>query len=324
MKELRYGRVINEALREEMARDKRVCLIGEDIGKGEGSWSVTRGLLQEFGPDRVKDMPIVENSIIGIAFGMAMSGLKPVAEIMFMDFIALAMDQIVNGIAKERYRYGGQFASPVTIRTAAGAAGGAGCDHSQCLEAWFAHIPGLKVVMPSSGYDAKGLLKSSIRDEDPVIFIEHKGLYRMQVEIPEEEYTIPLGKADVKRAGNDVTIVATSKMVFEAMKAADELAAGGINAEIVDPRTIYPLDTGTILESVKKTGRLVIAHEAVKEFGIGAEIAAIVQEEAFDFLDAPIKRVGAKYSPLAVNREMENFCLPWAKDIVKAVREIVK
>lgn len=324
MKELRYGRAINEALREEMVRDKRVCLIGEDIGQGEGAWSVTRGLLQEFGSDRVKDMPIIENSIIGIAFGMAMSGLKPVAEIMFMDFIALAMDPIVNGIAKERYRYAGQFEAPVTIRTAGGAAGGAGCDHSQCLEAWFAHIPGLKVVMPSTGYDVKGLLKSSIRDEDPVIFIEHKGLYRMKAEIPEEEYTIPLGKADVKRKGTDVTVVATARMVFEALKAADELAQDGISIEIVDPRTIYPLDMQTILDCVRKTGRLVIAHEAVRAFGIGAEIAAVVQEEAFDFLDAPIKRVGAAFSPLAVSREMENFCLPWAKDIVKAVREIVK
>jgi pyruvate dehydrogenase E1 component beta subunit len=324
MKELRYIRVINEALREEMARDERVCLLGEDVGRGEGSWSVTRGLLQEFGPDRVRDMPIIENSIIGIALGMAMAGLRPVAEIMFMDFMALAMDSIVNGLAKERYRFAGQFESPVTIRTPAGAAGGAGCDHSQSLEVWFAHVPGLKVVMPSTAYDLKGLLKSSIRDDDPVIFIEHKGLYSMKVEIPEEEYLIPLGKADVKRKGTDVTVLATAKMVFEAMKAADELARDGINIEIVDPRTISPLDKETILESVKKTGRLVIAHEAVRAFGIGGEIAAMVQEEAFDYLDAPIKRVGAAFSPLPVSKPIEDFCLPWAKDIVEAVREIVK
>lgn len=324
MKELRYVRVINEALREEMARDERVCLLGEDIGKGEGSWSATRGLLQEFGPSRVRDMPIAENSIVGIAFGMAIAGLKPVAEIMFMDFIALAMDSIVNGIAKERYRFAGMFDSPVTIRTPAGAAGGAGCDHSQCLEAWFAHVPGLKVVMPSTAYDLKGLLKSSIRDDDPVIFIEHKGLYSMKVEIPEEEYTIPLGKGDIKRQGKDVTVVATARMVFEALKAAEELARDGISIEIVDPRTISPLDKDMILESVKKTGKLVVVHEAVKAFGIGGEIAAMVQEEAFDYLDAPIKRIGAAFSPLAVSKPMEDYCLPWAKDIVQAVKEIAK
>ncbi len=324
MKETRYARVINDALREEMARDKRVCLLGVDIGRGGGAWSATRGLLDEFGPGRVKDMPIVENTIIGIALGMAMSGLRPVAEIMFMDFITVCMDQIVNSIAKERYRFAGQFEAPVTIRTPAGAAGGAGCDHSQSFEAWLAHVPGLNVVMPSTAYDLKGLLKSSIRDDDPVIFIEHKGLYPMKVEIPEEEYTIPLGKADIKRQGKDVTIVATSRMVFEALKAADELAQGGISAEIVDPRTISPLDKETILNSVKKTGRLDIAHEAVKAFGIGAEIAAVVQEEAFDYLDAPIKRVGAAFTPLPVSKPMEYICLPWAKDIVKAVKEIVK
>lgn len=323
MKELRYVRVINEALREEMARDKRVCLIGEDIGRGGGAWSATRGLFEEFGKDRVIDMPIAENSIVGIALGMAMAGLNPVAEIMFMDFLALAMDSIVNGIAKERYRYAGQFKAPVTIRTAAGAAGGAGCDHSQSLEAWFAHVPGLKVVMPSTAYDLKGLLKSSIRDDDPVIFIEHKGLYSMKVEIPEEEYVIPLGKADIKRQGNDVTVLATARMVFEAMKAADELTGAGVSIEIVDPRTISPLDKETLLKSVKKTGKLVIAHEAVRDFGVGAEIAAIVQEEAFDFLEAPIKRVGAAFSPLPVSKPMEDFCLPWAKDIVKAVMEVL-
>jgi pyruvate dehydrogenase E1 component beta subunit len=322
MKEVRYARVINEALREEMIRDERVCLLGEDIGRGGGAWSATRGLLEEFGPDRVKDMPIVENTIIGIALGMAMSGLKPVAEIMFMDFITLCMDQIVNGIAKERYRFAGQFEAPVTIRTPAGAAGGAGCDHSQSLEAWFAHVPGLKVVMPSTAYDLKGLLKSSIRDNDPVIFIEHKGLYPMKAEIPEEEYTIPLGKADIKRQGKDVTVVATARMVFEALKAADELACDGISLEVVDPRTISPLDKEAILNSVRKTGRLVIAHEAVKAFGIGAEIAAMIQEEAFDSLDAPIKRVGAAFAPLPVSRPMEDRCLPWSKDIVQAVKQI--
>ncbi len=268
MKEIRYVRAITEALREEMVRDESVFIIGEDVGVGGGSFSATRGLLEEFGEKRVVDTPIVELSFTELALGAALTGLRPVVEIMFMDFITLAMDAIVNQIAKIRYMYGGQLGKlPITIRTPAGAAGGTGIHHSDSLEAWFTHVPGLKVVMPSTAYDVKGLLKSSIRDDNPVLFIEHTRLIPMKEEIPEEEYSIPLGVADIKREGNDVTVVAIARMVFEAMTAADKLAAEGISIEIVDPRTLSPLDKETILNSVKKTGRLVIVHEAVKTGG---------------------------------------------------------
>ena len=322
MKEIRYIRCITEALREELARDKTVCLLGEDIGAGGGAFSATRGLLDEFGPARVKDAPISESSIIGVALGMASTGLRPVVEIMFMDFLALCMDPIVNGIAKWKFIFGGQYTAPLVIRTPAGASNNAGPNHSQSLEAWFCHVSGIKVVMPSTVYDAKGLLKSSIRDDEPVIFIEHKRLYAVKGEIPEEEYLIPLGQADIKREGSDVTIVAVAQMVLEAMKAADELAAEGISVEIIDPRTVSPLDMKTILDSVKKTGRLVVAHEAIRTCGIGAEIAATVAEEAFDYLDAPVKRVGAAFSPLPFAKPLEHACLPWADDIVRAVKEV--
>ena len=322
MKEIRYIRAITEALREEMARDENIFIIGEDVGAGDGAFSATRGLLQEFGDRRIKDAPISESGFMGLALGAAMTGLRPVVEIMFMDFLTVCMDQIVNEIAKARYMFGGQFKVPITIRTPAGAAGSGGPQHSQCLEAWFAHIPGLKVVMPSTAYDVKGLLKSSIRDDNPVIFIEHKQLYAKKEEIPEEEYLLPLGKADIKREGSDVTIVATGIIVLEAMAAADKLAAEGISIEIIDPRTISPLDKEAILDSVKKTGRLVIAQEAVTTCGFGSEIAAIIAEEAMDYLDAPIKRVGARFTPLAFSKPMEDFCLPNSESIVRAVKEI--
>ncbi len=323
LKEIRYIRAITEALREEMARDENVLVIGEDVGAGGGAFSATRGLLHEFGARRVKDAPISESAFVGLAFGAAMTGLRPVVEVMFIDFLTVCSDQVVNEIAKARYMFGGQFKVPLTIRTPAGAAGSGGPQHSQCLEAWFAHIPGLKVVMPSTVYDVKGLLKSSIRDDNPVIFIEHKGLYALKEKIPEEEYTIPLGKADIKREGKDVTVVATARMVYEAMTAADKLAAEGISVEIVDPRTITPLDKETILNSVKKTGRVVIAHEAVKTGGFGGEIAAIIAEEALDYLDAPVKRVGAPFTPIPFSKPLEKFYLPNSEDIIKAVKEIV-
>ena len=323
MKETRYIRAITEALREEMARDESVFIIGEDVGFGGGAFSATRGLLEEFGEKRVKDTPISENSFVGLALGAAIAGLRPVVEIMFMDFITVCMDQIVNQIAKVRYMFGGQVKVPLIIRTPAGAGGSAGPHHSQCLEAWFTHVPGLKVVMPSTAYDVKGLLKSSIRDDNPVLFIEHKRLYALKEEIPEEEYTIPLGVADIKREGNDVTVVAIARMVFEAMTAADKLAAEGISIEIVDPRTLSPLDKETILNSVKKTERLVIVHEAVKTGGFGAEIAAIVAEEAMDYLDAPIKRVGAPFTPVAFSKPLEECYLPSSEGIIKAVKEVV-
>ena len=306
-----------------MARDKNVILIGEDVGSGGGTFSATRGLLEEFGRQRVIDTPISESSFTGLALGAATTGLRPVVEIMFMDFLTTCMDPIVNQIAKARYMFGEQFKVPLTIRTPAGGGLNAGPQHSQCLEAWFAHVPGIKVVMPSTIYDVKGLLKSSIRDDNPVLFIEHKGLHSLKGNIPEEEYTIPLGQADVKREGSDVTVVATARMVFEAMTAADKLAADGISVEIVDPLTISPLDKDTILNSVKKTGKVVVAHEAVKTMGIGAEIAAIIADEAFDYLDAPIKRVGAPFVPVPFSKPLEKSYLPSSDGIVAAVKEIV-
>lgn len=306
-----------------MARDKNVILIGEDVGSSGGAFSATKGLLEEFGRQRVIDTPISESSFTGLALGAATTGLRPVVEIMFMDFITTCMDPIVNQIAKARYMFGEQFKVPLTIRTPAGGGFNAGPQHSQCLEAWFAHVPGIKVVMPSTIYDVKGLLKSSIRDDNPVLFIEHKGLHSLKGNIPEEEYTIPLGQADVKREGSDVTIVATARMVFEAMTAADKLAADGISVEIVDPLTISPLDKETILNSVKKTGKVVIAHEAVKTMGFGAEIAAIIADEAFDYLDAPIKRVGAPFVPVPFSKSLEKSYLPSSDGIVAAVKEIV-
>jgi len=306
-----------------MARDKNVILIGEDVGSGGGTFSATRGLLEEFGRQRVIDTPISESSFTGLALGAATTGLRPVVEIMFMDFLTTCMDPIVNQIAKARYMFGEQFKVPLTIRTPAGGGLNAGPQHSQCLEAWFAHVPGIKVVMPSTIYDVKGLLKSSIRDDNPVLFIEHKGLHSLKGNIPEEEYTIPLGQADVKREGSDVTVVATARMVFEAMTAADKLAADGISVEIVDPLTISPLDKDTILNSVKKTGKVVVAHEAVKTMGIGAEIAAIIADEAFDYLDAPIKRVGAPFVPVPFSKSLEKSYLPSSDGIVAAVKEIV-
>ena len=323
LKEIRYIRAITEALREEMARDENVFIIGVDVGAGGGAFSATRGLLQEFGERRVKDAPISESAFVGLAFGAAITGLRPIVEVMFMDFLTVCMDQIANEIAKARYMFGRQFKVPLTIRTPAGAVGSAGPQHSQCLEAWFAHIPGLKVVMPSTVHDVKGLLKSSIRDDNPVLFIEHKRLYALKEEIPEEEYTIPLGQADIKREGSDVTVVATARMVYEAMTAADKLAADGISIEIVDPRTISPLDKGTILNSVKKTGKVVVAQEAVKTGGVGSEIAAIIAEEALDYLDAPIKRIGAPFTPIPFSKLLEEFYLPSSEDIIRTVKEII-
>jgi len=323
VKEIRCIRAITEALREEMLRDPSVFIIGEDIGHGGGSFSATRGLLEEFGEKRVIDAPLSETGFVGLCMGAAMTGLRPIVEIMFMDFLTVCMDPIVNQIAKARFMFGGQIHVPITIRTPGGAGGSAGPHHSQCLEAWFTHVPGLKVVLPSTPYDVKGLLKSSIRDDDPVLFIEHKGIYAWKDQFPEEEYTIPLGKAEVKREGTDVTLVATSRMVYEALKAANDLSKNGISAEVVDPRTLVPLDKDTILNSVKKTGRLVIAHEAVKTGGFGAEIAAFVSEEAFDYLDAPIKRIGAPFTTVPFSAPLENFYLPNSDDIVKAVKDIL-
>ncbi|MBI4285568.1 MAG: alpha-ketoacid dehydrogenase subunit beta [Chloroflexi bacterium] len=322
MKEIRYVRAITEALDEEIARDEKVFLIGEDIGRGEGIFNTHRGLLAKYGDKRVKDTPISESAFMGLALGAAMAGLRPVVDILFMDFLTVCMDPLINHIAKARYMFGGQYTMPITITASTGAGLGAGPHHSQCLEAWFAHIPGLKVVMPSTPYDVKGLLKSAIRDDNPVLFLYDKTIIAVKGEIPEEEYLVPLGKADIKREGTDVTVVAVSKMVTQALMAADKLAAEGISIEVIDPRTISPLDMETIISSVKKTSKLVIVHEAVKKFGIGAEIAATVVEEAMDYLDAPIKRVGAPFTPVPISPPEEKAYIPSADQIIEAVKEI--
>lgn len=321
MKEIRYIKAINEALHEEMARDENVFVIGEDVGAPGGAFGGTRGLLQAFGESRVKDTPISESAIVGLALGAAMKGLRPVVEIMFADFLPVCMDQIVNQIAKTRFMFGGQFTAPLVIRAPGGAGLNAGPQHSQSLEAWFAHVPGLKVVMPATPMDAKGMLKSAIRDDDPVLFLEHKALYAMSGQIPEEEYLVPLGKADIRRAGGDVTIVTASRMVQQSLDAAEALAGQGTEAEVIDLRSLTPLDKDTIFKSVEKTSRLVIAHEAVKSFGIGAEIAAMVSEEMIDVLDAPVVRIGAPFSPVPFSHEGDY--LPNASDIVRAVEKVM-
>lgn len=323
MAEMTYSQAINTALREEMQRDPKVFLLGEDIGVFGGCFGVTSGLYGDFGPDRVLDTPISETAIIGASVGAAAAGLRPVPEIMFMDFMAVCMDELFNQAAKMRYMFGGKAKVPVTVRVVCGAGLSAAAQHSQSLEAWFTHIPGMKVVMPSTPADAKGLLISSIRDDNPVMFIEHKALYGVTGPVPEGEYTVPLGKADIKREGKDVTVVATSMMVGKALAAAESLAAGGIEVEIVDPRCLQPLDKDTILRSVEKTGRLVVVHEAVKFGGFGGEIAAMVAEEGFDLLDAPIKRIGAPFAPIPFAPNLENAYIPGVDTIVSAVKSLV-
>jgi pyruvate dehydrogenase E1 component beta subunit len=319
MKEIRYIWAINEALKEEMERDENVILIGEDIGQPGGAFGASRGLYNLFGPERVVDTPISEAAIIGLAAGAAACGLRPIVEIMFMDFMTMCMDGIVNQIAKMRYMFGGQYIIALVIRTPAGAGLNAGPQHSQSLEAWFAHVPGLKVVMPSTPYDVKGLLKSAIRDDNPVIFVENKTLHGIKGTIPDEEYLIPIGKADIKKEGKDVSVIATSRMVHESLNAADALAKEKIDVEVVDLQSISPWDKETVFNSVGKTHRLVIVHEAVKDFGVGAEIAATVAEQIMDELDAPIIRVGAPSTPVPFS--LEKLYLPNAADIISAVKK---
>ena len=319
MKEIRYIWAINEAMAEEMERDGNVVLIGEDVGSSGGAFGATRGLYDRFGPDRVLETPISEAGLMGVAAGVAACGLRPIVEIMFMDFMALCMDGIVNQIAKMRYIFGGQYSLPIVIRTPAGGGLNSGPQHSQCLEAWFAHVPGLKVVMPGTPHDAKGLLKSAVRDENPVIVVENKTLHALKGPIPEEEYLVPIGKADIKREGTDATVIATSRMVHESLKAADSLAQEDISIEVIDLLSISPWDRDAVFNSVGKTHRLVIAHEAVKAFGVGAEISAAVAEEILDELDAPIMRVGAPFVPISF--ALEKVYLPDAGDIASAVKK---
>ncbi|MGQ9529848.1 MAG: alpha-ketoacid dehydrogenase subunit beta [Candidatus Bathycorpusculaceae bacterium] len=324
MRKITYREALREALREEMRRDSTVFLLGEDIGKyWGGAFKVTEGLAEEFGDERVRDTPISESAIIGVGVGAAITGMHPVAEIMFGDLTALAMDQIANQAAKIRYMFGGQMKCPLVIRTPFGAGVNIAAHHSQSLEAWFMHVPGLYVAVPSTPYDAKGLLKTAIRGKNPVLFCEHKLLYPLIGEVPEEDYTIPFGLADVKREGKDVTIVATLYMVHKALNAAEKLEKEGISVEVIDPRTLTPLDKQTIIKSVKKTGRLVIVTEDCKTAGVSAEISAMVTEEAIDYLDAPIKRVAEPDTPIPFSPPLEQYVIPNEKAIVKAVKEVV-
>ncbi len=324
MREISYRDALREALREEMQRDPTVFLLGEDIGRyWGGAFKVTKGLAEEFGDERVRDTPISESAIVGAAVGAAITGMRPVAEIMFGDLTTLAMDQIVNQAAKIRYMFGGQAKVPLVIRTPFGGGVNIAAHHSQCLEALFMHVPGLQVAVPSTPYDAKGLLKTAIRNDNPVIFCEHKLLYPITGPVPDEEYTLPFGVADIKREGNDVTVVATLYMVHKALKAAEELEKDGISVEIVDPRTLVPLDKETIINSVKKTGRVVIVTEDCKTAGVSAEIAAVIAEEALDYLDAPIKRVANPDVPIPFSPPLESFVIPDEKRIIEAVKEVV-
>lgn len=324
LREMTYAEALRDALRYEMRRDERVFILGEDVGVYGGAFGVTRGLFEEFGPDRVRDTPISEAVIAGAATGAAVTGMRPVAEIMFMDFTTISMDQLVNQAAKIRYMFGGHATVPMVLRTPAGSGTGAAAQHSQSLEALFTHIPGLKVVMPSTPADAKGLLIASIRDDNPVIFVENKLLYKTKGPVPEGEYVVPLGLADVKREGKDVTIVAMSIELVRALEAAHRLSAEGIEAEVIDPRTLVPLDDNTINESVKKTGRVIIVHEAPKISGFGAEIAARIAEgPAFDYLDAPIVRLGGIAAPIPYNPHLERASVPQVDDIVCAARSLM-
>ena len=324
MRKITYREALREALREEMRRDSTVFLLGEDIGRyWGGAFKVTEGLAEEFGDERVRDTPISESAIIGTAVGAAITGMRPVAEIMFGDLTALAMDQIANQAAKIRYMFGGQASCPLVIRTPFGAGVNIASHHSQSLEAWFMHVPGLYVAVPSTPYDAKGLLKTAIRGNNPVFFCEHKLLYPVEDEVPEEEYTIPFGAADVKREGADVTILATLYMVHKTLNAAKQLEKEGVDAEVVDPRTLTPLDKQAIIRSVKKTGRLVIVSEDCKTAGVSAEIAAMVAEEAVDYLDAPIKRVAEPDTPIPFSPPLEQYVIPDEKAIMKAVKKVV-
>lgn len=322
MKQLSYKEAVRDALREEMRRDDRVFLIGLDIGRFGGTFKATQGLWEEFGAERVRDTPLSEAAFAGAALGAAMTGLRPVVEIMYNDFLTIAMDQIVNQAAKLRYMSGGQATIPVVFRTQEGAGRSSAAQHAQSLEAWVAHIPGLKVALPSTPYDAKGLLKTAIRDDTPVVFFEHKLLYNTKGEVPEEEYLIPFGQAQVLRQGTDITVVALSRMVLRALEAAEILAAEGISVEVIDPRTVVPLDISTILESVKKTGRLIVTHEGYTRCGVGAEIAAEVAEKGLYYLERPVRRVCALNVPVPFAPVMENYVIPNVAALVQAAKEL--
>lgn len=321
---LTYREACRQAIWEEMTRDPNVIIFGEDVALIGGTFAVTMGMLQEFGEDRVLDTPISEAAIIGAAAGAAMTGLRPIGELMFIDFVTVGMDQLVNQAAKWHYMTGGQVKLPMVIRAACGTGRRMAAQHSQNLEAWFTHVPGLKVIMPSCPSDMKGLLKAAIRDNNPVLFLEHKIMYNDEGEVPEGEYILPIGKADVKREGTDCTVVALSRMVGYTLKAAEILAAEGIRVEVVDPRTLKPLDIDTIVDSVKKTSRLAIVHEAAEFGGFGAEIATEVSVKAFTDLDAPILRICGQEAPIPFSPILEDASIPSVEKIVDGVRKLVK
>jgi len=322
MSELTYVKAVNEAMARAMRADDRVFVLGEDVAEG-GPYTTTAGLAEEFGTERVINTPISEGAITGVAIGAAQSGMRPILEIMFIDFITLALDQVANQAAKAHLMSGGQLTVPLVLRTQGGAGYRSGAQHSQSMEAWLTHIPGLKVLMPSRASDAAGLLASAVADPNPVVFVENKTLYFKKGEVADEPVPIPIGEATVLRDGSDVTIVALSRLVDDALTAAERLSAEGIEAEVIDPRTLVPLDLDTIVESVKRTNRLVVAHEAVEHGGFGAEIVAEVQAAAFDHLDAPIERVGAPFTPVPVSPPLEDAYLPGADEIYAAVWKLV-
>jgi acetoin:2,6-dichlorophenolindophenol oxidoreductase subunit beta len=324
MPELSYREAVRDALSTAMRADDDVFIMGEDIAEMGGSMGVTQGMLQEFGPERVRNTPISEMAIVGAGIGAAMQGMRPVVEIMYEDFLTLSTEQIVNQAAKHRYMSGGQLKVPLTIRTQGGAGWSPGAQHAQQLEAWFVHIPGLKVVFPSTPSDVRGMLWSAIYDDNPVIVFEHRLLYPVKEEVPEKLEPIPFGKARMHREGEDVTVIATGPMVHRSLEAADEAERNGISVEVIDPRSLQPLDEEAIVESVKKTNRAVVTHEAITRMGFGAEVASVIQYQAFDWLDAPIERVGAKFAPLAFAPVMEQFLVPGPEDVLQGIYRTVR
>jgi pyruvate dehydrogenase E1 component beta subunit len=321
--EITYREAVRDGLSQLMRRDERIFIMGEDIAEMGGSMGVTQGMLAEFGPERVRNTPISEIAIVGAGIGAAMQGMLPIVEIMYEDFLTISMEQIVNQAAKHRTMSGGQLKVPLTIRTQGGAGWSPGAQHAQQLESWFVHVPGLKVVFASTPEDVRGLLWSSVYDPNPVLFFEHRTLYPIKGEVPDQLAPIPLGTARVHREGSDVTVVATGRLVHESLQAAEEAEKDGISVEVVDPRTLSPLDTESIVASVRKTTRCVTAHEAVVQGGFGAELAAVVQHGAFDWLDAPVERVGAKFAPLPFAPVMEEYAIPHAADVLEAIRRTV-
>jgi acetoin:2,6-dichlorophenolindophenol oxidoreductase subunit beta len=323
MPEITYREAVRDALGKAMRKDEDVFIMGEDIAEMGGSMAVTQGLLEEFGPERVRNTPISEMAIVGAGIGAAMAGMRPIVEIMYEDFLTLSLEQIVNQAAKHRYMSGGQLTVPLTIRTQGGAGWSPGAQHAQQLEAWLVHIPGLKVAFPSTPEDVRGILWTAIHDDNPVIVFEHRLLYPVKGEVPEKLEPIPLGKARTMREGTDVTVIATGPLVHRSLEAAQQAEEEGISVEVIDPRSLQPLDEDALVASVQKTNHVVVAHEAVTRMGFGAEVAAVLQYKAFDYLDAPIERVGAKFAPLAFAPVMEQFVVPNAADVLAAIKRTV-